>query len=423
MSGEIRPVAVTGIGIISPLGISPEEHWAGVVAGTRAVRPLAYNTLASREGNIPLQSGWDTWAGARIAGRSSPSSVPYWFLSGLSGVLAGEACVHARLSNPSPSMLGRTGVVFGTSKPTLTPWFEPPFFDFEGVLERFDEDDRAILYRLSGPAEDIARRQGFEGPVLAPSAACATGLVSIIRGAELIRDGACDLVVAGSADSSLHPAYLAAYRRMGVLAPVGQDPASSCRPFDVRRNGFAVGEGAAALVLEDIDHARNRGATILAEILGAGLTSDNDSLVDVDPSGESLARALSDALRRSGVSPRDIDAASLHGTGTRLNDICETNALKKVCGEHAKHISCFSLKGAIGHLMGAAGSVETATLIQAMQHGLVPPTVNLEQPDPECDLDYTPGQARPRPINVAVKLSLGFGGTCAALVLRRPASP
>jgi 3-oxoacyl-[acyl-carrier-protein] synthase II len=130
---------------------------------------------------------------------------------------------------------------------------------------------------------------------------------------------------------------------------------------------------------------------------------------------------LSDALKRSGVKPGEIDVASLHGTGTRLNDICETNALKQVLGEHARRVSCFSLKGAIGHLMGAAGSVETAPLIQAMQHGIVPPTVNLEEPDPQCDLDYTPGQARSRPINLAVKLSLGFGGTCAALVLRRPA--
>ncbi|WP_197453605.1 beta-ketoacyl-[acyl-carrier-protein] synthase family protein [Caulifigura coniformis] len=346
--------------------------------------------------------------------------MPHWFLSGLSGVLAGEACRRAGLGDLPPSVLGRTGIAFGTSKPVLTPWFEPPFVDWEGHLDDWDEEQRAIVYRLSGPAEEIARRRGFQGPAVAPSAACATGLVSIIRGAELIRDGACDLVVAGSADSSLHPAYLAAYRRMGVLAPASDDPAFSCRPFDARRSGFAVGEGAAALILEDIDRARDRGATILAEILGAGLTSDNDSLVEVDPTGQSLARALHDALRRSGVRPQEIDAASLHGTGTRLNDLCETNALKAALGEHARRVSCFSLKGSIGHLMGAAGSVETATLIQAMQHGIVPPTVNLEQPDPDCDLDYTPGQARTRSIDMAVKLSLGFGGTCAALVIRRP---
>jgi 3-oxoacyl-[acyl-carrier-protein] synthase II len=183
-----------------------------------------------------------------------------------------------------------------------------------------------------------------------------------------------------------------------------------------------VGEGAAAIVLEDMDHARRRGATILAEVLGAGLTSDNDSLIDVDPAGKSLARAIRDALVRSGVRPEEIDAASLHGTATRLNDLCETNALKRALGEHARRVSCFSLKGAIGHLMGAAGSVETATLIQAMQQQVVPPTMNLETPDPECDLDYTPGQARPRQIQTALKLSLGFGGTCAALVLRRPTS-
>ena len=278
------------------------------------------------------------------------------------------------------------------------------------------------MFPLASVASEIAKVFDLGGPLLTPCAACATGLVSIIRGVELIRDRACDVVVAGSADSSLHPAYLAAYRRMGVLAPAGDDPASSCRPFDARRSGFAVGEGAAAIVLEDIDHARKRGATILAEVLGAGLTSDNDTLIDVDPAGRSLGRAIRDAVHRSHVRPEEIDAASLHGTATRLNDLCETNALKLALGDHAHRVSCFSLKGAIGHLMGAAGSVETATLIQAMQHQVVPPTMNLETPDPECDLDYTPGQARSRHIQTALKLSLGFGGTCAAIVLRRSGS-
>jgi 3-oxoacyl-[acyl-carrier-protein] synthase II len=423
MPAVVRPVAVTGIGIRSPLGPSAERHWAGVLAGNRAVQRLGFRELGRLSDMTP---GWKKWAGALLAGHPAqlfPSPTDR-ALPGLSGYAAAEAREQAGLLYPPERMQSRIGVVFGASKPVLTPLFGFPVEEFD--LSATDEELAEMLdppERLSASAEFIANAFGLTGPLLTPSAACATGLLSIIRGAELIRDGACDIVIAGSADSSLHPAYLAAYRRMGVLARDDDDPGQSCRPFDARRNGFAVGEGIAALVLEDIDHARNRGATILAEILGAGLTSDNDSLVDVDPSGQSLARALSDALTRSGVSPREIDAASMHGTGTRLNDVCETNALKRACGEHAHRISCFSLKGAIGHLMGAAGSVETATLIQAIQHGIVPPTVNLEEADPECDLDYTPGQARARPIKLAVKLSLGFGGTCAALVIRRPESP
>ncbi|HVJ68377.1 MAG TPA: beta-ketoacyl-[acyl-carrier-protein] synthase family protein [Caulifigura sp.] len=418
MSGPARPVAVTGIGIVSPLGISPEEHWAGVVAGTRAVKPLTLNGL---DQDIPQPPGWDQWAGARLAGGSIGLSMSHFRICRLSAVLSREALGRAGLSEPPQSLLDRAGVVFGASKPVLSPWFERDFPDWEGLrADDPEEQQRGNPFRLSGPAGTIAEWLDFGGPALAPNAACATGLVSIIRGAELIRGGDCDVVIAGSADNSLHPAYLAAYRRMGVLAPPGDDPGQCCRPFDARRNGFAVGEGAATLVLENIDHARRRGATILAEILGAGLTADNDSLVDVDPCGASLSRALRDALRRSNVRPGEIDAVSLHGTGTRLNDVCETNALKLALGEHAREVSCFSLKGAIGHLMGAAGSVETATLIQAMQHGVVPPTVNLEHPDPDCDLDYTPVQPRSRPIRTAVKLSLGFGGTCAAVVIRRP---
>jgi len=405
MSGEIRPVAVTGIGIRSPLGASAPEHWAGIVAGTRAVRQLDPLSVSS-----PAISarGWTSWAAA-------PSRDPGLVgdVVGLATSAADEALQHAGLFGGAGH---RLGVVFGASKPVLS--LEPGELIDGWRSSAFC--DPARFFALSCPAQAIANLSTAGGPLLTPSAACATGLLSVIRGAELIRQGDCDVVVAGSADSSLHSAYLAAYRRMGVLAPTGDDPGRSCRPFDQRRAGFAVGEGAAAIVLEDLDHARRRDAPVFAELLGAGLTSDNGSLVDVAPSGASLARALRDALARSHVSVEEIDAASLHGTGTRLNDLAETAALKTALGARARDVSCFSLKGAIGHLMGAAGSVEVATLIQAIQHGLVPPTVNLEEPDPQCDLDYTPGQARPRPIRAAIKLSLGFGGTCAALVVRRP---
>jgi 3-oxoacyl-[acyl-carrier-protein] synthase II len=416
MPGDIRPVAVTGIGIISPLGRDAASHWQAAIAGHRCIRRLDPRELSDP---AIFAEGWSDWAGAPVAGCNAMHS------TGDVAMHASDAATQARQQAgfmfPPEEIRRRMGVVFGASKPTLQ--IHPDFTREVILIGGQPCPGDSELFNLSASGRGIACRGDLTGPVLTPSAACATGLVSIIRGAELIRDGACDIVIAGSADSSLHAAYLAAYRRMGVLAHNGNDPGRSCRPFDARRDGFAVGEGAAALILEDIDHARRRGATILAEILGAGLTSDNDSLVDVDPSGQALARALGDALKRSGVEPRQIDAVSVHGTGTRLNDVCETSALKRVCGEHAHRISCFSLKGAIGHLMGAAGSVETATLIQAMQHGIVPPTVNLEEPDPDCDLDYTPGQPRTRPINLAVKLSLGFGGTCAALVIRRPESP
>ncbi len=405
MPGAMRPVAVTGLGIRSPLGSSAQEHWAGMVAGVRAVRHLPELALGHSTG-----PGWSAWCGAPVADPCLHHNV-----TAMAVAAAGEAMRQAGLAALGP---GRVGVMFGGSKPVLSRRSDIAIDEWRASGSA---DALAGCFSLSNPARAIAASLRSDGPQITPSAACATGLLSIIRGAELIRDGACDVVVAGSADSSLHPAWLAAYRRMGVLATAGDDPGRCCRPFDARRSGFAVGEGAAALVLEDLEHARRRGAAILAELHGAGLTSDISSLVDVDVSGRSLTRALVDALARSDVETRDVDAISLHGTGTRLNDRAETAAVKAVFGNRADRLSCFSLKGAIGHLMGAAGSVETATLILAMQHGVVPATVNLETPDSDCDLDYTPGQPRSRSIHAAVKLSLGFGGTCAALVLRRPA--
>lgn len=403
-----RRVAVTGVGIVSPLGATAAEHWQNLLAGRRRVRFLS-------AAELPLSrhttAGWQRWAAAPAAGTTLPASDD--ILERMSLAVAGEALAQAGLIGLEQRHPDRTGVVLGVSKPALPN-------NRGGAL--------AVDYPLSLPACRIAEAYECRGGLSVPSVACATGLISIIRGADLIRDGQCDVVIAGSADWSLHPAYLAAYRRMGVMARfhddavhedvLGDDPDRACRPFDRRRSGFMVGSGAAAVVLEDLEHALARGATVLAEILGAGMAGDATSLVETDVSGTTPARVLSDALQRSGLSPVAVDAASLHGTGTRANDLCETAALKQVFGAHAGRVSCFSVKGSIGHLMGAAGSVELATLVMALDRQIVPATVNLEEPDPECDLDYTPGEPRVRGLRTAVKLSLGFGGACAALVLR-----
>jgi 3-oxoacyl-[acyl-carrier-protein] synthase II len=272
---------------------------------------------------------------------------------------------------------------------------------------------------LSNPSLDVARCHDIEGPVLVPSAACATGLISLIRGVDLIRHGTCDAVLAGSVDWSLSLGYLAGYRRLGVLAKGEGDVARACRPFDRRRQGFVVGCGAAVLLFEEWNRARRRGAKPIAEWLSHAMAADASSMVDVDVTGATPARVIRDALRRSDVSPGEVDVVSLHGTGTRANDVCETRAVRMALGESAGAASCFSVKGSIGHLMGAAGSVETATLALALRDQIVPPTMNLDEPDPECDLDYTANRSRNRAIRYGVKLSLGFGGACAAAVLRR----
>lgn len=266
------------------------------------------------------------------------------------------------------------------------------------------------------PASLVAERWKIRGPVLCPVAACATGLMSLWRGAELIREGVCDVVLAGSTDASLQPSVLGAFSRMGVLAKETGDPREACRPFDLHRTGFAVGEGAAVLVMERADVAQARGVTPYAEWLGGGCVSDPSGITHLDEEATGLIWLIRDVLKRSGVAPDEIDYINLHGTGTWGNDRTETHAVREALGQHADRVSCSSLKGSLGHLLGAAGSVETACTLLAMREGRIPLTRNLDHPDPACDLDYTPHQSRPRTIRHALKLSLGFGGHQVAAV-------
>jgi len=268
-------------------------------------------------------------------------------------------------------------------------------------------------------AQAVSRELGIAGPSLCPVAACATGLVSLQRGYELIRDGLCDVVFAGSSDASFLPIVNASFRRMGVLAKRVGNPATACRPFDRDRSGFVIGEGAAVMVLERLDHATARRARSYGEWLGGATASDAATLTGLDDDGQTLARLISDVLRRSDVSPADVDYINFHGTGTRQNDPYETQAVKRGLGRHAERIPGSSLKGSLGHLLGAAGSVETAFTLLALRDGVIPPTLNLHTPDAACDLDYTPRAARRQPLQTALKLSLGFGGHLAAALLRK----
>jgi 3-oxoacyl-(acyl-carrier-protein) synthase len=396
-------VVITGLGVVSPHGRT-RRHWNRVIAGERAVRWLTDFNPATASG-APLPAGWSQWFGAPARGFETTTDTDV--VAEMALAAAEDAVESAGLRDGFRTAPERRGCVLGVSKPLVT-------------MSR--THDGASTWNgwadLASPAEQIAQRYELRAAALVPSAACATGLISLIRGVDLIREGVCDTVLAGGSDWSLTPAYLAAYRRLGVLAKAGQDPAVACRPFDRHRTGFAVGCGAAVLVLERLSHARDRDAPIEAEWLGHALAGDASSMVDVDVTGATPARVITDALRRSRIEPDQLEAASLHGTATRANDLCETAALHSALGSSAGALSCFSLKGGIGHLMGAAGAVETATLALALRHGIVPPTTNLNEPDPDCDLDYTPLKARPRALTHGLKLSLGFGGACAAAVLR-----
>ena len=272
------------------------------------------------------------------------------------------------------------------------------------------------------PAARVASHWNLAGPCLCPVAACATGLMCVVRGLELIRDGYCEAVIVGSSDASLEGTVLASFRRMGVLARGFDGPATACRPYDRRRNGFLVGEGAAALVLERRSHALLRGARAYGELLAARCLSDPTGLTQLDDRAAALCRLIQLVLGQAERTSDELDYVNLHGTATRQNDLCETRALKAALGTAAERVSCSGLKGGLGHLLGAAGSVETAATLLAMRDSLVPPTVNLDEPDDQCDLDYTPVRPRRRCVQHALKVSLGFGGHLVA-ALFGPAEP
>lgn len=416
VSGPPR-VVVTGIGLVTPFARSREASWRMIRRGERAARDV----VLPLEGPAVQATGRKSLScfGAPAALEApSDGDTTQDRIVRLALEAAREAWRDAGLDRRAGDP-ERLGCVVGTSKGGLRS-----FSDF--VLSERDggpDDPRKIgLWRQflpETPALAVAAEFGAKGPSLCPVAACATGLASLQRGVDLIRDGACDVVLAGSTDASLTPLVVASFQRLGVLAR-GERAENSGRPFDLTRNGFVIGEGAAVLILEREESAAARGATAYAEWLSGGMLADAAGLTSVDPSGAGLRRLIGEVLARGGVEPHEVDYVNLHGTGTRENDACETRGVRAAFGAAADGLSCSSLKGAMGHLLGSAGSVEMACTLLAIRDGIAPPTVNLETRDPECDLDYTPGIARLRPIATALKLSLGFGGHLAGgLVGRR----
>lgn len=386
-------VVVTGIGLWTPLGTSRESTWQALSAGRTGIRWLPESV----------------WTGSRLSG--APCERPGICATrdpvvGLAESVAREALSDAGLHSDQ-IVRDTTGIVFGTSKGGL-----------QTAADLLRNPADPYLWTdvwPSAAASHLAGVLGSTGPCMAPVAACATGLVACQRAADLIREGRCEVVFAGSSDASLQPAILGSFLRLGVLAH-GTDEPEACRPFDSERSGFVVGEGAGCLVLESLPHARSRGASWYGEWISGRLLSDPTGLTQLSPGGEPLLRLLADLRAES---PGDPDYINLHGTGTRSNDRVESQAVRMTLGPHADAVSCSSLKGALGHLLGAAGTVELAATLLALRDQTVPPTTSLRCPDPELMLDFTPGFARSRRMESAWKLSLGFGGHLSAACVAR----
>lgn len=268
-------------------------------------------------------------------------------------------------------------------------------------------------------AGQVSIRYGAKGPNSSPCTACATGSHSIGDAFRIIQRGEADAMIAGGTEAVITPMGVAGFAAMKALSTRNDEPERASRPFDIDRDGFVMGEGAGILILEEMGHALKRGAKIYAEVIGYGMSGDAYHITSPAPEGEGAARCMEAAIKDAGIRPEEVDYINAHGTSTKYGDELETMAIKKVFGEHAYKLTVSSTKSMTGHLLGAAGGVEAVITVLTIYNNIIPPTINLEKPDPACDLDYVPNQARQKEVNCAISNSFGFGGTNASLIFKK----
>ena len=406
-------VVVTGIGVISPVGRDLATMWHNVVAGNSGIRPITLFDTSEFE--------------VRIAGEVHGFE-PTDYMSAKDARRADRFTQFAIAALPEAlEMSGLVideenaddvGVYIGSGVGGIWTYSS----EFEVLHEKGPRRVNPFLVPMitvDVPAVQIALRTGARGPNLAVTSACATGADALGQAFEAIRRGHARAMLAGGFEAAVTPIGVASFDRMRALSRRNDDPAGACRPFDVDRDGFIMSEGGALLVLEDLEFARARGAEPLAELIGYAATSDAAHIAAPDPQGEGSARCMSLAFKYAGIGPEDVSYINAHGTSTQAGDPAETEAIKLAFGDHAYHVPVSATKSTTGHLIGGAGAIETAICIQALRTGTIPPTINLDRPDPACDLDYVPHEARQARLEVAITNSFGFGGHNTTLVLKR----
>ena len=404
---------ITGMGCLTPIGHSVEESWRNLRDGVSGVAPITLFDASDMECRIAAEvKGWDPqrYMDAKTARRASR-------FSQFAIAAARQAVEDAGLTIDDGNR-DDVGIVMNTGGGGIGDTADSE----RTRLEKGPSRVSPLLIPSLAPnmaSCQVAIQYGIRGPVVTSVAACAAGVFAFVEAKRLIASGEADVVIAGGAEAAIVPVAIASLSNAKALSTRNDEPERASRPFDLHRDGFVFGEGAAAMVVERAEHALGRGARIYAELAGGAVTCDAYHVTAPEPSGEAAALALRRALKATAVAPEEVDYIVAHGTGTPLNDVAETRAIKKALGEHAYRVAISSPKSMVGHLLGAAGAVSALVAVLAIRDGVVPPTINRETPDPECDLDYVSLVARPTAVRVAMVNGFGFGGQNGVAVFRK----
>jgi 3-oxoacyl-[acyl-carrier-protein] synthase II len=406
-------VVVTGLGAVTPLGNTAEEFWAGLVQGRSGIGPItAFDADAFPTRIAGEVRGFDPLA--YIEKKEARRYDPFLkYAMACAAMVLEDAALDVERVDAT-----RFGVLVGSGIGGITTLLESYDVLKSKGLDRVSPFfiPMLIINMASGL---ISMRYGARGPNSSVVTACATGNHAIGDAMKIIQRGDADVMIAGGAEAIIIPLTIAGFCQMKAMSTRNDEPERASRPFDADRDGFVCGEGGGLLLLESLDHALRRDARIYAEVVGYGMTGDAYHLTAPDPEGDGAARAMTAALRDAGAEPASVGYINAHGTSTPYNDKFETMAIKRVFGDHAHRLAVSSTKSMTGHLLGAAGGIEAIATVLALHHGILPPTINYETPDPECDLDYVPNQARKQAVEVALSNAFGFGGTNATLAFRK----
>ncbi len=408
-----RRVVVTGLGIISPVGNTVDEAWANIVAGKSGITRITKFDASAFTSQIAGEvKGFD------VAQYLSPKEARRMDIFIHYGIAAGMQAIKDAGLEAKPQDAERIGINIGSGIGGL-PFIEAMHKEYLANGPRRISPffiPASIINMISG---NLSIMYGFQGPNLACVSACATGNHSIGESARLIEHGDADVMIAGGSESCVCPLAVGGFASAKALSTRNDDPASASRPWDTGRDGFVLGEGAGVVVLEEYERARARGAKIYCELAGYGMSSDAYHMTAPLEDGSGAARAIRNAMQSADLRAEDIQYINAHGTSTPLGDIAETKAVKLFFGDHAKNLAVSSTKSMTGHLLGAAGGIEAVFTVLAIRDQIAPPTANLADQDPACDLDYVPNTARKMNINAALSNSFGFGGTNATLVFKK----